>query len=75
MVRNPGKVGKTSAFVCSDDEDAKAVIMSLAEELGFEPINGGKLSVVLYAEALGMFAVRLALDSGYGRAMTLLEAP
>ena len=38
-----------------------------SEELGFEPINGGQLSVALYAEALGVFAVRLALDSGYGR--------
>lgn len=70
VVRDPGKAGKTSAFVCSDDEDAKAVIMHLAEELGFEPINGGKLSIALYAEILGMFAVRLALDSGYGKTIT-----
>jgi predicted dinucleotide-binding enzyme len=70
VVRNPGKAGKTGAFVCSDDEDAKVVIMSLAEELGFEPTDGGKLSVALHAEALGMFAVRLALDSGYGQTIS-----
>lgn len=70
VVRNPGKGGKTSAFVCSDHEDAKAVVMSLAEELGFEPVNGGKLSVALYTEVLGMFAVRLALDSGYGQTIS-----
>jgi predicted dinucleotide-binding enzyme len=40
---------KTSAFVSSDHEDAKAVIVSLAEELGFESVNGGKLSVALPA--------------------------
>lgn len=44
--------------------------MRLAAELGFEPINAGKLSIALYAEVLGMFAVRLALDSGYGRAIS-----
>jgi predicted dinucleotide-binding enzyme len=70
VVRNPGNVGKTSAFVCSDHEEAKAVITSLAGELGFEPVNGGKLNIALYAEALGMFAVRLALDSGYGQTIS-----
>jgi predicted dinucleotide-binding enzyme len=70
VIRNPGSGAKTSAFVCSDHEDAKEVIMRLAEELGFGPINGGKLSMALYAEVLGMFAVRLALDSGYGRTIS-----
>ena len=70
VIREPGNAGKTSAFVCSDDDDAKAIVMKLADELGFEPINGGKLSVALYAEALGVFAVRLALDSGYGRTIS-----
>lgn len=70
VIRSPGNTGKTSAFVCSDDEDAKVVIMRLAEELGFEPINGGKLSAALYAEAMGMFAVRLALNSGYGQTIS-----
>ena len=70
VVRNPGNAGKTSAFICSDDEDAKAIVRSVAEDLGFEPINGGKLSMALYAEVLGMFAVRLALDSGYGQTIS-----
>jgi predicted dinucleotide-binding enzyme len=70
VVRNPGRVGKTSAFVCSDHEDAKDVIMGLTEELGFEPVNGGQLDVALYAEALGVFGYRLALDSGYGQTIS-----
>jgi predicted dinucleotide-binding enzyme len=53
VIRNPGNSGKTSAFVCSDDEDAKAVIMQLAEELGFEPVNNGELNAAIYAEVLG----------------------
>ena len=34
VIRDPGKAGKTSVFVCSDDDDAKAVITALAEGLG-----------------------------------------
>ena len=70
VVREPGKLGKTSVFVCSDDEEAKATIVELVKEAGFDPINGGKLAMALYAEVMGMFAVRLATDSGYGRTIT-----
>jgi predicted dinucleotide-binding enzyme len=70
VVRNPGSVDTTSVFVCSDHEDAKATVSAIAKEAGFEPINGGKLAMALYAEALGMFAVRLALDSGYGKTIS-----
>jgi predicted dinucleotide-binding enzyme len=70
VVRNPGTGEKTSVFVCSDHDDAKAVVFEIARDAGFEPINGGKLAIALYTEALGMFAVRLALDSGYGKTIT-----
>ncbi|WP_345816789.1 NAD(P)-binding domain-containing protein (plasmid) [Paraburkholderia sp. PREW-6R] len=70
VIREPGESGRTSVFVSSDDENAKAVVSSLATELGFEPVNGGPLSTALYAEVMGMFAVRLATDSGYGRTIS-----
>jgi 8-hydroxy-5-deazaflavin:NADPH oxidoreductase len=70
VVRNPGRGDKTSVFVCSDHDDAKAVVSEIAREAGFETINGGKLAMALYTEALGMFAVHLALDSGYGKTIT-----
>jgi predicted dinucleotide-binding enzyme len=70
VVRDPGKAGKSTAFVCSDHEDAKTVITKLAEDLDFEPINGGKLRSALYAEVLGMFAVHLARDCGYGQTIS-----
>lgn len=70
VVRDPGKLEKTSVFVCSDDDEAKATIVELVNEAGFDPINGGKLAMALYAEVMGMFAVRLATDSGYGRTIT-----
>ncbi|WP_301782712.1 NADPH-dependent F420 reductase [Caballeronia sp. SEWSISQ10-4 2] len=67
VIREPGRSGKTSVFVCSDEDNAKDVVSGLANELGFEPVNGGKLAMALYAEMMGIFAVRLAIDSGYGR--------
>ena len=70
VVRDPGDGEMTSAFVCSDHDEEKGVISKLAEEIGFEAINGGKLPVALYAESLGVFAVRLALDSGYGQTIS-----
>lgn len=70
VVRDPGKGEKTSVFVCSDHEDAKAVVSKIASQAGFEPIDGGKLAMALYTGALVMFAVHLALESGYGKTIT-----
>ncbi|MGQ7935325.1 NADPH-dependent F420 reductase [Paraburkholderia sp. D1E] len=70
VIREPGRSGKTSVFVCLDENDAKDVVSGLATELGFEPISGGKLAAALYAEMMGMFAVHLAMDSGYGRTIS-----
>jgi 8-hydroxy-5-deazaflavin:NADPH oxidoreductase len=66
VVQNPGDREPVSVFVCSDHETARIRVSSLAREIGFEPINGGALSNAIYAEAMGMFIVRLALDSRYG---------
>jgi len=66
-MRDPGPDGQVSAFVTSDHDDAKAVISALATALGFHAVDGGLLVNAFYAEAMGMFAVRLAIDSGYGR--------
>ena len=70
VVRDPGAGQETSVFVCSNDDGAKAAISRLAAEMGFDPINGGKLDTALYAEVLGALVVRLALDSGYGKNIT-----
>ncbi|WP_213767552.1 NAD(P)-binding domain-containing protein [Caballeronia sp. dw_19] len=70
VIRTPGTDGQVSAFVASDHEDAKAAVSGLAKELGFRAIDGGSLANAVYAEAMGMFAVRLAIDSGYGRTIS-----
>ena len=70
VVRNPGTEANVSAFIASDHDDAKAVVSALAKALGFQAIDGGPLANALYAEAMGMFAVRLAIDSGYGRTIS-----
>jgi 8-hydroxy-5-deazaflavin:NADPH oxidoreductase len=70
VIREPGAHAQVSAFIASGHESAKAVVSALAEELGFRAIDGGALANALYAEAMGMFAVKLALDSGYGRTIS-----
>jgi len=32
-------------FVCGDDEAGKSIVLKLTEEVGFEAINAGKLSL------------------------------
>lgn len=70
VVRNPGTSGKTSIFVFSDDEEARRTVMELAAELGFDPINGGKVKYALYGEVMGMLVATLAKESGYGKTIS-----
>jgi predicted dinucleotide-binding enzyme len=70
VIRTPGTLGKTSVFVSSDSDVGRDLVSRLATELGFVPINAGPLVMALYAEVMGMFAVHLALDSGYGRTIS-----
>ena len=70
VIREPGDVEKTTAFVASDDLAAKRVILDLANEIGLEGLDNGQLDGALYAEMLGMFVVHLARHVGYGRTIT-----
>jgi len=70
VIREPGTSGKSSVFVSSDEDHTKEVGSHLATEMGFERVNGGTPAMALYAEVMGMFAVRLAMDSGYGRTIS-----
>ena len=70
IVRNPGSPEQPSVIVCSDDDKARSIVMSLAEELGFSGINGGGLRSARYAEGLGVLWTSLAFDAGYGERVT-----
>jgi predicted dinucleotide-binding enzyme len=70
IMRNPGSAEKPSVIVCSDDAEARTVVMRLAEDIGFSGINGGALRSARYAEGLGVLWTVLAFDAGYGERIT-----
>src|SRR5438270_13589774 len=63
--RYPG--GKLMMPVASDDAAAKQTVMTLASELGFEPIDAGPLAMSRHLEPLAMFWIKLAYAQGMGR--------
>lgn len=51
----PLKQYHVSCFICSDNEQAKKTIMSLAQEIGFSPVDCGVLRSARMLEATGDF--------------------
>lgn len=52
--------------VAGDDDDAKRVVMELAEGAGFEPFDLGPLSSARYLEAMAMMWIRLRMSGAPG---------
>jgi predicted dinucleotide-binding enzyme len=65
--QSTGKVGKESlsAFIAGDDSKAKQVVMQLARDIGFDPIDVGPLRSARYLEPMAMLVIGL----GYGMKM------
>lgn len=57
---------QATALICGDDPAAKEVVTSLAQEIGFEVVDAGALSVARLVEPLGMLWIHLALFQGMG---------
>jgi NADPH-dependent F420 reductase len=53
-------------FYCGDDEDAKAIVRRLAEELGFDAYDAGPLAIARYLEPFAMLYIKLAIKEGWG---------
>lgn len=56
----PLKEYNVSCFICGENESAKKTVMSLAEKIGFSPIDCGSLRNARMIEGLGDF-IRLAI--------------
>ena len=54
-------------FVCGDEPEAKRIVESLSEELGFEAVDAGPLTNARLLEPMAMLWIRLALAEGFGR--------
>ena len=57
---------KSSCFICSDDPQARAVIATLVEQIGVDPVDAGPLGLARFAEPAGMLTANLAFVQGFG---------
>jgi 8-hydroxy-5-deazaflavin:NADPH oxidoreductase len=57
---------RATAFIASDDQQARATISELAGSLGFAPIQTGPLHTARYLEALAHLNIQIAFPEGGG---------
>ncbi len=53
-------------FICGDAPDAKVTVKKLSDEIGFETIDAGALSVARLLEPLAILWIHLAYALGLG---------
>ncbi len=65
---NTGQIDgeRLSLFIAGDDKTAKQKVMTLAQDIGFEPVDAGPLSNARWLEAFGYLNVNLAYAQGMG---------
>jgi predicted dinucleotide-binding enzyme len=63
-----GKVGgqPLSAFAAGNDAGAKAVVLGLARDIGFDPVDSGPLENARLLEPLALLNIRLAFVEKLG---------
>jgi len=57
-------------FLCGNDSGAKAVVASLATDLGFRPFDSGDITISRYLEGAAMLWIKIARVSGKGAGFT-----
>ncbi len=57
---------RADTYLCSDDQEAKAIVTGLAEELGFEAVDSGPLANARLVESLTALWAHLAFGQGLG---------
>lgn len=58
---------RITMFICGDNARAKDIVTGLAEDLGFEVVDAGALTVARFLEPLAMLWIHLAVVQNLGR--------
>ncbi len=58
---------KSVMLYCGGDAVAKSSVKLLADELGFDAVDAGPLSMARHLESLAMLWIKLAYEEGHGR--------
>jgi NADPH-dependent F420 reductase len=71
--KDPGLAGvPADVFLAGDDADAKKLVMDVAKQSGFRPVDAGPLRNASVIENLAMLWIHLATVGGQGRAFTFV---
>jgi predicted dinucleotide-binding enzyme len=62
---------RTVMFVCGDDEAARPTVLRLAADVGFDPVDAGKLAIARLLEPFAMLWIHLAFTGPVGREFAL----
>jgi predicted dinucleotide-binding enzyme len=71
LIRDPARGEKPTVFTGADDKAARATVIALAKEIGFEGVDAGHLDASRKIENLGLLVGQLAYGSGFGSRVSL----
>ena len=57
---------RPSLMYCGDDQDAKAVAATLIRDVGFDPVDAGRLRIARYLEPFALAMAQLAYEGDEG---------
>ena len=66
--QSTGQIAKEqlTAFVAGDNQEAKKIVMQLAREIGFDPVDSGPLKSARYLEPMAALIIGLAFKMNMG---------
>lgn len=66
--QSTGRLGEEqlTAFIAGDDSRAKQIVMQLARDIGFDPVNVGPLKAARYLEPMAMLLIGLGYSLKMG---------
>ncbi len=65
-VRSQAQGSRPSLVYCGDDQGAKAVAAELIRDVGFDPIDAGRLRIARYTEPFALLVAQLAYEGEGG---------